>query len=201
MARGLTDRQRQVLNFVCDYMRGEGRPPTVRDIADNFGFKSPKAASDHLTALERKGYISRTHGESRNISVRDELSPHGIPLLGQVKAADTLLSPENLEASLRPTELFEVSADTFAVKVTDNALEDSDIREGDYVVIKHGESVNDDDVAAVRLGEDVMVRRVKFKNGVVQLFADDSSYEDIEEERESEELDILGPMTGLIRKN
>ena len=201
MARGLTDRQRQVLNFVCDYMRGEGRPPTVRDIANNFGFKSPKAASDHLTALERKGYITRTHGESRNISVRDELSPHGIPVLGKVKMADTLMSPENLEASLRPTELFDVSADTFAIKVTDNALEDSDIREGDYVVIKHGEPVESDDVAAVRMGEDVLVRRVQYKNGSVRLVGDDSSVEEIEEDRDAEDLDILGPMRGLIRKS
>lgn len=201
MARGLTDRQRQVLDFVCDYMRNEGRPPTVRDIADNFGFKSPKAASDHLTALERKGYITRTHGESRNISVREELSPHGIPVLGKVKVVDTLMSPENLEASLRTTELFEVSADTFAVKVTDNALEESDIREGDYVVIKHGEDVNDEDVAAVRMGEDVLVRRVHFKNGSVKLVGDDSSHEAIETEQDDDELDILGPMKGLIRKS
>jgi SOS-response transcriptional repressor LexA len=61
--------------------------------------------------------------------------------------------------------------------------------------------VNDEDVAAVRMGEDVLVRRVHFKNGSVKLVGDDSSHEAIETEQDSEELDILGPMKGLIRKS
>ena len=53
MAKGLTEKQRRVFEFICEAMREENRPPTVREIADQFGFKSPKAATDHLDALER----------------------------------------------------------------------------------------------------------------------------------------------------
>ncbi len=79
MAKGLTDRQREIFEFICEIMRAENRPPTVREVADRFGFRSPKAATDHLDALERKGYIRRRNRKARNIEIREELSPQGIP--------------------------------------------------------------------------------------------------------------------------
>ncbi len=63
----LTDRQRAVLTFITEYLDVRRKPPTVREIQAFFGFRSPNAVSVHLNALERKGKIRRTPGESRNI--------------------------------------------------------------------------------------------------------------------------------------
>lgn len=66
----LTDRQRAVLEYITEYIEVRRKPPTVREIQANFGFKSPNAVDNHLKALERKGKIRRIPGESRNIEVR-----------------------------------------------------------------------------------------------------------------------------------
>ena len=66
----LTQRQQQVFEFILRAIREGNRPPTVREIAEHFGFRSPKAVTDHLGALERKGYITRRNRKSRNIEVR-----------------------------------------------------------------------------------------------------------------------------------
>jgi repressor LexA len=107
MAKGLTKRQREIFEFICETMREETRPPTVREIAQHFGFRSPKAATDHLDALERKGYIRRRNRKARNIEIREELSPQGIPLVGRIAAGSPVLAVENLETSLSPATLFD----------------------------------------------------------------------------------------------
>ncbi len=65
----LTDRQRAVLEYITEYIEVRRKPPTVREIQANFGFKSPNAVDNHLKALERKGRIQRAPRESRNIEV------------------------------------------------------------------------------------------------------------------------------------
>ena len=87
MATELTDRQREVFDFICEAIREESRPPTVREISEHFGFRSPKAASDHLSALERKDYIVRKNSSARNIKVRREFSPLGMPLVEDTSEA------------------------------------------------------------------------------------------------------------------
>ena len=84
MAYKLTDRQEQVFEFIRQVMRGEHRPPTVREIAQHFGFRSPKAVTDHLNALERKGFIRRRERKSRNIEIPPQYAPEGVPVLGRI---------------------------------------------------------------------------------------------------------------------
>ena len=154
MAKGLTQRQEQVFLFVCDVMREENRPPTVREIAEHFGFRSPKAATDHLDALERKGYIHRRNRKARNIEIREELSPQGIPVIGKIAAGSPTLAVENLEGSLSTTSLFEVHDKTFALQVEGESMTGVGILPGDYVIVDGNGRVKDGAIAAVRLGDE-----------------------------------------------
>ena len=198
MVQELTDRQREVFDFVCDAIRSEGRPPTVREIADNFEFRSPKAASDHLAALERKDYITRKSGKARNIEVREELSPQGIPLVGRIEAGKPITALENLEGSLNPITLFNIGPRTVAVRMDGDSLEGAGIMDGDYVVVEHGEPVENDTVAAVQTAQGPMVRRVFFEGNKVKLTGEHGKSEETVD-RSSKDFQLIGPIKGVVR--
>jgi repressor LexA len=200
MARGLTKRQREIFDFICDVMRGENRPPTVREIAEHFGFRSPKAATDHLDALERKGYIRRRDRKARNIEIREELSPQGIPLVGRIAAGTPILAVENLEGSLSTTEMFRVDEHTFALQVEGESMVGAGILSGDFVIVDGDGQVGKGDIAAVRIGDEATVKRVFTERGQVRLKAENPAFQDILVNRNSPEFAIYGPVIGVMRR-
>lgn len=200
MAKGLTERQKEVFQFICDVMRSESRPPTVREIAQNFDFQSPKAATDHLDALEKKGYIRRRNRKARNIEIREELSPQGIPLVGRIAAGSPILAVENLEGSLSTTALFKAHERTFALQVQGDSMTDAGILAGDYVIVDGKARVRNGAIAAVRIGDEATVKRVFISKGQVRLKSENPAYEDMFVDRSSPEFAIYGPVVGVMRK-
>ncbi len=200
MAKGLTNRQREVFEFICDTMREDNRPPTVREIAQHFGFRSPKAATDHLDALERKGYINRRNRKARNIEIREELSPQGIPLVGRIAAGSPILAVENLEGSLSTSTLFEANENTFALQVEGESMTGAGILPGDYVIVNAGGRLRNGQIGAVRIGDEATVKRVYIKKGQVRLKAENPDYEDIIINKSSPDFSIYGPVVGVMRK-
>lgn len=201
MAKGLTARQRQIFEFICETMRAENRPPTVREIAQNFGFQSPKAATDHLDALERKGYIVRRNRKARNIEIRAELSPQGIPIVGRIAAGSPALAIENLEGSLSTTGLFNVDEHTFALQVEGESMIGAGILPGDYVIVDSSKGrARNGAIAAVRIGDEATVKRVFISKGQVRLKAENPDFEDIVLDKNSPEFAFYGPVTGVMRK-
>ena len=97
------------------YIRLNGMPPTVREIADYFGFKSPKAASDHLTALEKKGKITRRYGMSRNIQLRGD---------ARIKPTDDPRVARLLETAREAVPAVEESSNWDKIEALDEALLD-----------------------------------------------------------------------------
>ncbi len=200
MARGLTDRQREIFDFICDVMRADNRPPTVREIAEHFGFRSPKAATDHLDALERKGYIRRRDRKARNIEIREELSPQGIPLVGHIAAGTPILAVENLEGSLSTTELFGADERTFALEVEGESMIGAGILPGDFVIVDGGGHAGRGDIAAVRIGDEATVKRLFPERSQVRLKAENPAFQDIVVDKNSPEFAIYGPVIGVMRR-
>jgi len=200
MAKGLTKRQREVFEFICSTMREENRPPTVREIAQRFDFRSPKAATDHLDALERKGYIHRRNRKSRNIEIREELSPQGIPILGRIAAGSPILAIENLDGSLSTTTLFDVDENTFALEVEGDSMTGAGILPGDYVIVNSNGRVRNGSVVAAQIGDEATVKRVYMRKGQVHLRAENPAYEDIVVDKRSPNFSIYGPVVGVMRK-
>ena len=200
MAKGLTDRQRQVFEFICEAMRAENRPPTVREIAEKFGFRSPKAATDHLDALERKGYIRRRNRKARNIEIRDELSPQGIPIVGRIAAGAPILAVENLEGSLSTTGLFDADEQTFALQIEGESMIGVGILPGDFVIINGKGRVRNGAIAAVGIGDDATVKRVFINKNQVRLKAENPEYEDIVVDKSSGDFTLYGPVVGVVRR-
>ena len=109
--RELTARQRQLLEFIEDYIGTYGFPPSIREMADQMGIRSTNGVNDHLKALQKKGYISRHEGlKSRAISLLKPSEPASsghdqppaveVPILGRVAAGVPVLSEENFEGTL-----------------------------------------------------------------------------------------------------
>lgn len=200
MAKGLTDRQREVFEFIREAMRKDSRPPTVREISDHFEFKSPKAASDHLAALERKGYIARRTSKARNIEIPKELSPLGIPVVTRVPAETPLLDVENIESSLNWSSLFGENDEKFALRMADNSMRGAGLEEGDYVIVSGAEEVEDGSLAAVSVDDKPLVRRVFRENGTVRLVAETDGKEEQTLDREDDDVRVLGTVKGLVRR-
>ena len=201
MTQELTDRQREVFEFVRESVRSEGRAPTIREIAAHFGFASQKPSSDFLDALEKKGYISRRPPETaRNIVVREELSPHGIPVVREVPSEKHLLRPDNIEKSLTLPTFFGTADDVFALRMPDESMLGAGIQEGDYVVAERDQTVGEGEMAAVVLEETPTVRHIfREKEPTVLVKPDNPDYEELAVEDRPGETWLLGRVQGLIR--
>jgi len=200
MAKEPTQKQRAVFDFVCEAIRREGRPPTVREVADHFGYASPKAASDHLAALERKGYLSRPERKSRNIHIAEGLDPRGIPVVRDIEPDTPVLTLGKVEESLSLNTLFEVDQKTVAVRMKDDSMKDAGINSGDYVIVEADGEVEEGCIAAVQVEDEIAVGRVSFEGRDVRLSPEDDSAEETQARLDSEDTIIIGPVRGVVRE-
>jgi len=131
--RELTKRQREVYEFIRSRIRARGYGPTVREIGEEFGIRSPNGVVSHLHALEKKGAIIRQAGKSRAIELAQE-SPASLPVRGTLRNAAPL---ESVEASQIADfgNLFG-EKETFALVVGDTSLASAHIAEGDLLVVQ-----------------------------------------------------------------
>ena len=197
MKEALTARQRQVLEFIESEGRGSGRPPTVREIAEHFGFRSPRAASDHLDALERKGWIERDRGSARGIRLPDP--PGGIPIVGRVAAGHPILSSEYREGTLDFHNLFGIR-DRFAVRVIGESMIGCGINDGDYVIVQRSSRIEDGQIALVYLDGEATVKRVRRTPTGYRLEAENPRFAPLEVDESSPEFQVGGPVVGVVRR-
>ena len=163
----LTERQREVLGFIQSESRRRGYPPTTREIAKHFGFRSPKAVTDHLRALERKGYLQREPFRARGIRVhrpntRSSIPAFqsGIPLVGSIAAGSPILAVENIEDTLPvDPKLFCDSGEVFALRVRGESMIGAGIQDGDLVLIRRQDWADNGEIVAVLIGEEATLKR------------------------------------------
>ena len=200
MANELTDRQREVFEFIRASFRSHNCPPTVREIAQHFDFRSPKAATDHLNALERKGYILRRSSKARNIELAEGLGPQSIPVLGRIAAGSPVLAVEEIDGEVSIDGMFNPSPNTFALMVNGASMQDAGILDGDYVVVEKDAPVKDGAIAVVMLGDEATVKRVHFEKTGVRLQPENSDFDPIHVEQSDTDFQICGPVRGVIRR-
>lgn len=195
--RSLTDRQREIYDFVREKIVNRGYGPTVRDIGAHFGIRSPNGVMCHLKALEKKGLIAREPGKSRAIQLSDPpRAKTTLPLVGLVAAGSPVLAEEQSE-TVDFAPLFE-SDDHFCLKVKGDSMIEDHIAEGDYVVVhkqptaRNGEIV----VAVVDEGTEATLKRYYRESNRIRLQPANSSMEPIY----SNHVEIRGVVSGVIRQ-
>lgn len=132
----LTERQREVLDFIRDKIDNRGYGPTVREIGEYFEISSPNGVMCHLKALQKKGLIHRSPKQSRAIELSQELidETRGLPLAGVVAAGPTTLAFEDTER-IDFGEMFS-SPNQFVLRVQGSSMIEAQISDGDYVVVR-----------------------------------------------------------------
>ncbi len=195
----LTDKQQIVLDFIREYQRVHGTPPTRMEMAAQLGFRSANAAEDHLKALEKKGALIIMRGTSRGIRLLEE-TPVGLPLLGQVAAGSPLLATENID------RYCEVSADLFSpradylLSVRGNSMNKIGICDEDWVAVHKTHEVKNGDIVVARLQDEVTVKRWQRKQDKILLCPENDDFEPIVVRKDQMDLVVEGLVVGVIRR-
>jgi repressor LexA len=169
MAKELTDRQSEILQFIQQFISETGYPPTLRDICRQFGMASTYGVQRHMEALEKKGYISRDSNTSRGMTVIrdsdneavvgriDNVMITKVPVVGRVAAGMPIMAIENQEGSLAIDQSFlKSNEDHFALKVKGDSMIDDGIHDGDFVIVAPTQEVNHDQIIVARMhGEEI----------------------------------------------
>ncbi|HTY99926.1 MAG TPA: transcriptional repressor LexA [Rhodocyclaceae bacterium] len=191
----LTPRQQEILDFIRSTLEVLGAPPTRLEICSAFGFASPNAAEDHLRALARKGAIVLEPGSARGIRLVEQL---GLPLIGTVAAGSPLLAVENLLGRVPfSPDIFSPRPD-YLLKVRGNSMTGAGILDGDLLAVHKTAEAKSGQIVVARLGDEVTVKRLKYKGGRVELLAENPDYEPIVVNRGTV-FAIEGVAVGLIR--
>ena len=200
----LTRRQQEVLTFIRTFSQRHGVPPTVREIGERFHV-TPRAAFDHLRALERKGYLRRrvtTGRSSRALTLAERpTAAREIPILGRIAAGMPLQSEENREGTLplaadwfgaRPDELF-------SLRVRGESMVNAHIVDGDVVVVRRQEQAQPGDIVVALVDGEATVKRFARDGQAVVLKPEHPTLPPIVVRPGEHEFRIVGKVVGLVR--
>lgn len=195
---GLTETQKRVLEFLKDYIRKQGYPPTVREIGGHFNILWP-AARGHLRALEKKGFVRINPAKSRGIEIHGftGAGERVIPVAGRIRAGDPTLAVETIDTHIVVDPTLFPAEDAFSLRVAGDSMKEAGIFHGDYVVVKPQADIGHGEIAVVLIGEEATVKRVLFSGSAVILKPENSSMEP--REYGPGEVAIVGKVVGLIR--
>ena len=170
----LTKRQREILNYLATYTEQNGYAPSFEEIAEQFSYSSLATVHEHLSNLERKGYIKRSYNESRAIEILpSEATPRAIelPVFGSVAAGVPLESMEQGETMCVPDTFVRRGGNHYVLRVRGNSMIDEQIRDGDFVVINERRSAdNGEMVIALMNGSSATVKKFyRERDGRIRL--------------------------------
>ncbi len=194
--RQLTDRQQAVYDLIRRLIVTRGYGPTVREIGEEFGIKSPNGVMCHLKAIERKGLIRRSPNKSRAIELTQEADrmAGAMQFAGVVAAGPTTLAFEQNDR-LNLSEMF-AGDDRFLLQVSGDSMIEAHIADGDYVVIRRCETASPGDIVVAQTGEGEATLKYWFpERGRIRLQPANSEMESIYVKDAS----VLGVAVGVIR--
>jgi repressor LexA len=205
----LTERQRQILDFLTSYVDAHGYPPTVREIGEAVGLASPSTVHAHLANLERAGLLKRdpTKPRALELTSRDRPQPavddvHRLPLVGEIAAGGPLLAEENIEDHLAvPETLARGDGEEFLLRVKGDSMVNAGILDGDIVVVHRQPDARNGEIVVALAGQDesadeATVKRFYREAGRVRLQPENDALEPIY----ADHVQILGTVTGVFRK-
>jgi repressor LexA len=201
VAAELTQRQRQIYDFLVKIIREKGFAPSIPEIGVRFKIASTNGVSDHLRALERKGYIRRVGKRAIEI-----LTPLGkslfattrqVPILGRIPAGKPLITEENVEGLLAvPAEM--ARGEVFIMRVKGDSMVDAGILDGDYAIVRHQETAENGEMVCAMINGEATLKRFYKKGDAVTLKAENKNYTPMIISRG--EFRIAGKVVGLLRK-
>lgn len=203
-SRGLTGRQRQILDFILSEMHRKGYPPSVREIGQAMGLTSSSTVHSHLASLEKKGYLRRDPTKPRALEVlnyRDTECPlppsqvRSVPVVGRIAAGMPVLAEENIEDVFAlPPELS--GDDTFVLRVTGDSMIEAGIFDGDWIVVKQQPDAQNGDIVVALMEDEATVKRFFREDGQVRLQPENAAMEPIY----ATDVAVLGKAVAVLRR-
>jgi repressor LexA len=200
---GLTDRQREVLDFITSSIRKRGYPPTLREIGSHFGIRSTNGVNDHLRALEKKGFLHREDLKSRALRpLVSEEEMIDVPVLGRVAAGQPLLAVQNYEDTVKVDRFFiGQSREVFALRVKGDSMIEAGIFDGDYVFIRKQLQATPGEIVVAMIGDEATVKRYYPEGDTIRFQPANSAMAPIiVRRREFRSVNLLGVVIGVYRK-
>jgi repressor LexA len=194
----LTDRQREIYEFIRDKIESRGYGPTVREIGDAFAIKSPNGVMCHLHALVKKGLILRQDRSARAIQLVDHRPPGvELPMFGRV-AAGAPIDAVQQDERLNFGELFG-GPNHYALRVNGQSMIEDHIQDGDYVVIRKQETAENGERVVAMIDNEVTLKRFHKERGQIRLEPANTTMSPIVVNPASD-TQILGVLVGVLRR-
>lgn len=185
---------------ILDYVRARilsGEPPSVRELADHFGFRSTATAREHLDALITAGVLEQEHGKDRGYRLPGAFTPGMAPILGRVQAGAPHEAIELAEGFVAIDPAF--ASSTFALIVRGESMAGREIHDGDIVLVRNDLPARHGDIVVALFGEEATVKTYTSDAGRVRLRAENPAYDDIEPDPDGEGFRILGRVVEVRR--
>jgi repressor LexA len=211
----LTDRQREILDFIVKETEMRGFPPTIREIGEEMDIRSTNGVNDHLKALERKGYLTRGEQQSRSLvptkrarlvlglGKRGDANLVEVPILGRVAAGAPLLATENIEDSVKIDSflLGGSGKEVFALRVKGESMIEDGIFDGDYLFVKKTPSASSGEIVVALIEDEATVKRYYPEGDRIRFQPANKAMEPIYVNRsEFRSTMLLGIVVGVYRK-
>ena len=202
MSQGkITDKQREILEYIKEMILKKGYPPAVREICEAVHLKSTSSVHSHLESLEKNGYIRRDPTKPRTIEILDDdfaLTRRelvNVPVIGTVAAGVPILAEQNIEDYLPiPAEILP-NKEVFMLKVKGNSMIGAGIYNGDKVIVAKQPNAENGDKVVALVDDSATVKTFYKENGHFRLQPENSSMDPII----LDQVEILGKVIGLFR--
>ena len=187
------DRQKQVYDYIVEATARQGYPPSVREIGEAVGLRSPSTVHSYLKRLHESGLIVKDKRKTRAISV-PATAPPGLAIIGAVTAGKPIYAYEQ-ELGVLPYDPGD-DGDYFALMVSGDSMTGAGILDGDYVVVRRQESAFSGEIVVAIIGEEATVKRLYMDNEGIWLLPENQDYDPID----GEQCMILGRVTAVVRE-
>ncbi|EHK2365878.1 transcriptional repressor LexA [Clostridium perfringens] len=195
-----SDKQTQIYNFLIEFTKSKGYPPSVREICQAVSLKSTSTVHGHLKRLEKKGLIYRDPTKPRALEIvelsNEEKELIDIPIVGKVTAGMPILATENIEDMFQiPINYVKHNNDLFILKVTGDSMIEAGILNGDLAIIEQKNVATNGDIVVALIENEATIKRFFKENGFIRLQPENKNYEPIL----VEDCSILGKLVGIYR--
>ncbi|KFN40981.1 transcriptional repressor LexA [Arenimonas oryziterrae] len=201
----LTERQREILDFVTAFIERERMAPTLAEIAAAFGFSQARSAQQHLQAIQAKGHLSLLEGKARGIRVHGKASLRGkrndllsLPILGRVAAGVPIGAAADFDGQLRVDRTAFSPMPDYLLKVKGESMRDDGILDGDLVAVQRASDARNGQIVVARLEDEITIKRLKTDGRKILLLPRNPEYAPIVVPRGAD-FAIEGLYCGLVR--
>ena len=194
----LTEKQQQIYDFIRAFAAEKGYPPSVREIGEAVGLKSPSTVHFHMKGLRAAGLISQAEGKTRAITVMaEEGQSHRdqVPVVGNVAAGSPILAEECVEDYLT-FDTGGLVGEHFALRVRGESMLGAGILPGDLVIVHQQQVVRNGDIVVALFEDEATVKTFRRKDGHVWLLPENDAFQPIDGER----AEILGRVVAVVRR-